>query len=193
MDRETWNEALSLAKDQLHHGKIHFSELESTTLKIFESLNSLMAGPVLEVEAASTEEVKIEKHEVTADGVKCAICGKVAKVLTKKHLAKHNISREEYLKRFNVKKKDMHIVTNRPNVSGMYNPLKVMNEIMKGHGIERNAVQNYVKQHGYDSIKALLADAKEKKVAPFSLLKEKDKAFDAESGTEKKKTAKEKK
>ena len=89
IDKEVWAEALNLAKDQLRHGKVHFSELEVVTKSIYEKLISLKSGPIIDIEPEPMKQIEAQQHTKTRKSVKCAICGKEGKVLTSKHLASH--------------------------------------------------------------------------------------------------------
>uniref|UniRef100_I2Q001 ROS/MUCR transcriptional regulator protein n=1 Tax=Desulfovibrio sp. U5L TaxID=596152 RepID=I2Q001_9BACT len=173
IDKEIWAEALNLAKDQLRHGKVHFSELEVVTKSIYEKLCSLRCGPVIDIEAEEPKELETAlKHEKTKKYVKCAICGKEAKTLTDRHTRSHGLTRQEYMDKFEVSKKDMSVKSTRKTTTGEDNPLKQMQMIMQGFGVKRGEVKGFVTEKGFDGLKGLAAAAKEKNVGILELLKE---------------------
>uniref|UniRef100_I2Q6F9 ROS/MUCR transcriptional regulator protein n=1 Tax=Desulfovibrio sp. U5L TaxID=596152 RepID=I2Q6F9_9BACT len=175
IDKEIWAEALNLAKDQLRHGKVHFSELEVVTKSIYEKLCSLRCGPVVNTEAEGPKEPEaVQKHEKTKKYVKCAICGKEGKTLTEKHTRSHGLTRQEYMDKFDVSKKDMSVKSTRKTATGEDNPLNQMYQIMKEFEIKRGEVKNFVTEKGFAGLKGLAAAAKEKGVGILELLKEAD-------------------
>jgi len=176
VDKEIWAEALNLAKDQLRHGKVHFSELEVVTKSIYEKLISLSCGPVIDIEPEPMKQIEAPQHVKTKKGVKCAVCGEEFKVLGSKHLASHDLTRKEYMDKFGVAKKDMSIKIARKTLTGEDNPLKQMQMIMKEFGIKRGDVTQFVMDNGFDDMKSLAAAAKEKNVGILELLKAVDEA-----------------
>jgi predicted transcriptional regulator len=185
IDKEIWAEALNLAKDQLRHGKVHFSELEVVTKSIYEKLCSLRCGPAMESEPEALKQIDAsQKHEKTRKGVKCAICGAEFKSLGKRHLASHGLTREEYMAKFDVSKKDMSVKSARKTATGDDNPLNQMYQIMKAFDIKRGDVKNFVIEKGFDGLKGLAAAAKEKNVGIVELLNEAE-ARDAKGNTKK--------
>ncbi len=173
IDKEIWAEALNLAKDQLRHGKVHFSELEVVTKSIYEKLCALRCGPIDENEPEASQQIDAaRKHEKTRKAVKCAICGTEFKTLGKRHLASHGLTREEYMKKFDVPKKDMSVKSARKTTTGEDNPLKQMQMIMKEFDIKRGEVKEFVTDKGFDGLKGLAAAAKEKNVGILDLLRE---------------------
>jgi len=171
IDKEIWAEALNLAKDQLRHGKVHFSELEVVTMSIYEKLISLKSGPIIDIEPVSMKQIEAQQHTKTRKGVKCAICGKEVKVLTEKHIKTHGLTREEYMEKFGVSKKDMSIKIARKTATGDANPLKQMQLIMKEFGLKKKDVKKFVIDKGFEGLKGLAATAKEKNVGILELLK----------------------
>jgi len=171
VDKEIWAEALNLAKDQLRHGKVHFSELEVVTKSIYDKLISLSAGPIIDIQPEPIKQIEAPQHVKTKKGVKCAICGAEFKVLGTKHLESHGLTREQYMEKFGVSKKDMSIAIARKTAKGEANPLKQMQMIMREFGVKRGAVTQFIMDKGYDGLKQLTAAAKEKNVGILELLK----------------------
>ena len=175
IDKEIWAEALNLAKDQLRHGKVHFSELELVTKSIYEKLIALSAGPIIDVQSEPMKQIEAPQHVKTKMVVKCAICGEEYKTLTERHLKTHGMTRKEYMDKFGVTKKEMSVKVARKTPKGEDNPLKQMYLIMTEFGVNRGDVTQFIKDKGYDSLKGLVAAAKEKNVGFIELLKESDK------------------
>lgn len=171
IDKEIWAEALNLAKDQLRHGKVHFSELEVVTKSIYEKLTALSAGPIIDVQPEPMKQIEAAQHVKTKKGVKCAVCGVEFKVLGTKHLETHGLTRKEYMDKFGVTKKDMSVKIARNTLTGENNPLKQIQMIMKEFGIKRGDVTQFVLDNGFDGMKSLAAAAKEKNVGILELLK----------------------
>lgn len=185
IDKEIWAEALNLAKDQLRHGKVHFSELEVVTKSIYEKLCSLRCGPITGIEAEAPQELEAApKHGKTKKYVKCAICGKEVKTLTERHTRSHGLTRKEYMEKFDVSKKDMSVKSPRKTTTGEDNPLKQMQMVMQEFGVKRGEVKDFVTEKGFDGLKGLAAAAKEKNVGILDLLKEAD-AQDAKGNKKK--------
>ncbi|MFU2207737.1 MucR family transcriptional regulator [Solidesulfovibrio sp. C21] len=179
VDKEIWAEALNLAKDQLRHGKVHFSELEVVTKSIYEKLISLSCGPVIYIEPEPMNQIEAPQHVKTRKGVKCAVCGKEFKVLGTKHLESHGLTRKEYMEKFGVSKKDMSIKIARKTLTGEDNPLKQIQMIMKEFGIKRGEVTQFVMDKGYGGLKELTAEVKEKNIGLLELLKSSAEAQEA--------------
>ena len=170
IDKEIWAEAFNLAKDQLRHGKIHFSDLEGVAKGIYDKIEILRSGPIIDITAEPLKQIEAPRHEKTRKCVKCALCGAEFKTLTKKHLATHGLTREEYMKKFDVSKKDMSVKVARKTSTGDDNPLKQMQMIMKEFGIARGEVKKFVMDKGFDGLKGLATAAKEKGVGIIELL-----------------------
>ena len=171
IDKEIWAEALNLAKDQLRHGKVHFSELEVVTKSIYEKLTALSAGPIIDVQPEPMKQIEAAQHVKTKMVVKCAVCGEEYKTLTERHLKTHGMTRKEYMKKFGITKKDMSVKVARKTPKGEDNPLNQMYLIMKEFEIKRGDVIQFIKDKGYDNLKGLVAAAKEKNVGILELLK----------------------
>jgi hypothetical protein len=171
IDKEIWAEALNLAKDQLRHGKVYFSELEVVTKSISEKLTALSAGPIIDVQPEPMKQIEAPQHVKTKKGVKCAVCGEEFKVLGTKHLESHGLTRKEYMDKYGVAKKDMSVKIVRKTTSGEDNPLKQMQMIMKTFEVKRGGVTQFIMDKGYSGLKELAAAAKEKDVGILELLK----------------------
>jgi len=171
VDKEILAEALNLAKDQLRHGKVHFSELEVVTKSIYEKLISLRSGPIIDIAPEPMKQIEAAQHVKTKKGVKCAVCGEEFKVLGSKHLESHGLTRKEYMDKFGVSKKDMSVKIARKTLSGDDNPLKQMQMIMKAFEVKRGDVTQFIMDKGYSGLKELAAAAKEKNVGILELLK----------------------
>lgn len=171
-NKEIWEEALNLTKDQLRHGKIHHGELESVTKLIYEKLLYLNAGPQIESQYVTASQMPTLFHEKSNAYVKCAVCGKEFKTLTSRHLATHGFhSRTEYMKKFNVRLKDMSIHIKRNVTKGDNNPLMCMHRIMDEFKIKKGEVKSFVVKSGYTGLKELIDKAIEGNIDYIDLIK----------------------
>lgn len=171
-NKEIWEEALNLTKDQLRHGKIHHGELESVTRLIYEKLLYLNAGPQAENHPAPVSTSAPHSHEKSNAYVKCAVCGKEFKTLTSRHLATHGFrSRTEYMKKYNVRLKDMSIHIKRNVTRGENNPLMCMHRIMEEFKIKKGEVKNFVVKSGYSGLKDLIKQSIDEKTDYIELIK----------------------
>ena len=185
-DKKTWDEAVDLAKKQLRYGNIEHDELRRVTESLYDQLMDIQRGPdVIDVNPIQTVDVLKSlpgsagnegKHEVVDGMVKCAECGKLLKSITSLHLQKHAVTktRQEYMQKYGVSEKDMQGTIDRSKVKkGEDNALTIMSHIMKAYDIKRGEVKPFVVEHGFEDIKDLMAQAKEKGVAALDLLKTK--------------------
>jgi len=171
LDKELWQEALNLAKDQLRHGKVHFSELEVVAKSIYDKLCSLQMGHIIDIETVGMSAIEAnQKHEKTKKHVKCAICGQEFKTLTEKHTKSHGLTRKEYMEKYGISKKDMSVSVARKTRTGEDNPLKQMQMIMHEFGIKRGDVMKFIQNKGFSGLKELASQAKEKSVGVVELL-----------------------
>lgn len=182
-DMKLWSEAKDIAKDQLRHGKVHYSDLMKATKTIYDDLLQMENGPVIDAEIIDSKPAQAAlpassgskfKHEIVNGMVRCAECGKLLKTLSANHLGQHDISRQGYMTKHAVSEKDMQGKIDRSKVKkGEDNALKIMSYIMKAYDIKRGEVKSFVVKHGFEDIKDLMAQAKEKGVAALDLLKKK--------------------
>ena len=169
-DKERWDESVSLAKDQMRHGKITVADLESTAKKIYCKLESLSIGPVFDVEAITQTSIAAKTHEKTRTHVKCGECGKEFKLLSSKHLQKHGLTRKEYMAKHKIKNIDMSVKVTRKTTKGDSNPLAIMSEIMKSYKIKRKEVIGFLKKKEFTGIKHLKQFAEENQMSPMKVL-----------------------
>uniref|UniRef100_I2PWW9 ROS/MUCR transcriptional regulator protein n=1 Tax=Desulfovibrio sp. U5L TaxID=596152 RepID=I2PWW9_9BACT len=183
-DKKAWDEAVDLAKKQLRYGNIEHDELKRVTESIYTQLLDIQHGPdLIDVTAISQVEEQKSlpaskesgfKHEIVDGKVRCAECGKLLKSITLLHLKPHGFnSREEYMKKYGVSEKDMQGTIERNTKKGEDNALTIMSYIMKAYDIKRGQVKPFVVKHGFEDIKDLMAQAKEKSVSALDLLKTK--------------------
>lgn len=104
------------------------------------------------------------KHEFVVGKVRCALCGKPYKSLSSNHLNSHIITREEYMAKFGVNDKDMHGDIKRNVLVGDDNSLKILSYIMDVYGLTRDRVKPFVIDHGFDGLKDLMKQAKDKNI-----------------------------
>lgn len=100
-------EALEIVKAQASVRNMTEEEIASMVKSLAESIKSLSAGE----EGASKEEEQKEqvppvdpKKAVREKSVVCLECGKTFKVLTKRHLATHDLTPAEYKQKWGYKK-----------------------------------------------------------------------------------------
>lgn len=181
VNMKLWAEAVDIAKDQLRHGKVHYSDLQKATQVIYNDLLEMERGPVWDVKEIvnqepqtalpAAQEVKF-KHEVVDGQVRCAICGKLFTSLNMKHLSSHGFSsKEEYMNRVGVSPEKM-IGTKRTMPEGEDFPVVVFANIMKKYGKKRNEVTQFIMDSGFDGLKDLTSKAREAKKKPLDLLEE---------------------
>ena len=170
LDKERWDDSVSLAKDQMRHGKITVADLESTAKKIYCKLEFLSIGPVFDVEAITQTSIAAKTHEKTRTHVKCGECGKEFKLLSSKHLKKHSLTRKEYMAKYTIKNIDMSVKVSRKTTKGESNPLTIMSDIMKSYKISRKEVMGFLKKKEFAGIKQLKEFAEENKMNPLKVL-----------------------
>lgn len=182
MDGKIWAEAKDIAKDQMRHGKIHYADFEKATKVIYDDLIRMENGPVIDVNligqqplqaALPASDESVFKHELVAGKIRCAICGKLFKSLSSNHLNSHKMTRDEYMVKFGVDDKDMHGDIKRNVLMGDDNSLKILSYIMDAYGLTRNKVKPFVIENGFDGLKDLMKQAKDKNISALDMLKEK--------------------
>jgi hypothetical protein len=183
-DKKAWDEAAVLAKAQLRHGNIEHDELKRVTESIYSQLVEIQHGPDI-IDVTTIQQVEEPKalpdptesgfkHEIVDGKVRCAVCGKLLKSITLLHLKPHGFaSREEYMSKYGVSGKDMQGTIERNTKKGEENSFTIISYIMKAYDIKRAEAKPFVIKHGFEDIKDLMAQAKEKGVAALDLLKEK--------------------
>ena len=99
-------QALEIVKAQAGVRPMTEEEMMSMVTKIAASLRSVSeAGAVPEAGIDSAPELNIDpKKAIKEKSVTCLECGKSFKVLTKKHLASHGLTTEEYREKYGYKK-----------------------------------------------------------------------------------------
>lgn len=98
-------QALEIVKAQAGHRTMTEDEIVSMVASLMQSLKSL------DPEAAVLEEKKASpvlldpKKSVKEKSITCLECGKVFKVLTRKHLLTHKLTPEAYREKYGMKKR----------------------------------------------------------------------------------------
>lgn len=181
IDVKLWAEARDIAKDQMRHGKIHYSDFEKVTKVIYDDLLRMEDGPVIDVKAIEDQAqtalpaapVSKFKHEIVDGEVRCAECGRLMKSISGNHLNIHKMTRIDYMAKHGVSDKDMQGAIERKVRKGEDNSLTILSYIMKAYSLKRQEVKPFVKKHGFDDLKDLMAQAKDKGMSALDLLKEK--------------------
>ena len=88
-------EALDIVKAQASVRNMTEEEITSMVQKLAEGIKGVSEGFAQE-DAATADPPVDPKKAVREKSVVCLECGKAFKVLTKRHLAKHDLSSEEY-------------------------------------------------------------------------------------------------
>lgn len=95
-------EALEIVKAQASVRTMTVEEITDMVQKLATGINAIAEGGTIPEE----EEFAIDpKKAIREKSVLCCVCGKSFKILTKKHLASHDLTAEEYREKFGYKKK----------------------------------------------------------------------------------------
>ncbi len=95
-------EALEIVKAQASVRTMTEEEITSMVQKLASGIKSIAESGSVEHEAEYSVDPKKAIREKT---VLCCVCGKSFKILTKKHLASHGLTPDEYREKFGYKKK----------------------------------------------------------------------------------------
>lgn len=95
-------EALEIVKAQASVRTMTEEEITSMVQKLSTGIKAIAEGASIEAE---DEAVVDPQKAIREKSILCCACGKSFKVLTKKHLASHNLTPEEYREKFGYKKK----------------------------------------------------------------------------------------
>jgi len=95
-------EALEIVKAQASVRTMTEDEITSMVQKLASGIKAIAEGGSLEAEEKYAVDPKKAIREKT---VLCCVCGKSFKILTKKHLASHGLTADEYREKFGYKKK----------------------------------------------------------------------------------------
>jgi len=95
-------EALEIVKAQASVRTMTEEEITSMVQKLSAGIKSIAEG---EAVAASEPAVVDPKKAIREKSILCCACGKSFKVITKKHLATHGLTAEEYREQYGYKKK----------------------------------------------------------------------------------------
>ena len=94
-------EALEIVKAQASVRVMTEEEIVGMVSKLSESIRAISGNNETTVEEA--EEID-PKKAIKEKSITCVVCGKSFKLLTKKHLASHELTVEEYRERYGYKK-----------------------------------------------------------------------------------------
>lgn len=95
-------EALEIVKAQASVRTMTVEEITDMVQKLAAGIQSIAEG----CSVAEEEEFAIDpKKAIREKSVLCCVCGKSFKILTKKHLASHDLTTDEYREKFGYKKK----------------------------------------------------------------------------------------
>lgn len=95
-------EALEIVKAQASVRTMTEDEITSMVQKLAAGIKAIAEGGSVAVE----EEYAVEPTKAIREkSILCCVCGKSFKILTKKHLASHGLTADEYREKFGYKKK----------------------------------------------------------------------------------------
>ncbi|NDV19728.1 transcriptional regulator [Pseudodesulfovibrio sp. JC047] len=95
-------EALEIVKAQASVRTMTEDEITSMVQKIAAGIKAISDGDTL----TPTDVAAVDpKKAIREKSILCCVCGKTFKVITKKHLASHDLTPEEYREKFGYKKK----------------------------------------------------------------------------------------
>jgi len=94
-------QAIEIVKAQAAVRTMNEEEITSLIRSLTESIKSVAEGVA---PASESEPVVDPKNAIREKSVICCECGKSFKVLTKRHLASHGLTPEEYKEKFGYKK-----------------------------------------------------------------------------------------
>lgn len=100
---EYLKQALEIVKAQASVRTMTEDEITSMVHKLAQGIQSIAEG-----QAAAEEEENIAcdpQKAIREKSIICCVCGKSFKILTKKHLASHDLTPDEYREKFGYKKK----------------------------------------------------------------------------------------
>ena len=94
-------EALEIVKAQASVRNMTEEEITSMVKKLSEGIRDISEGGAV----ASTQEPAVDpKKAIKEKSIICLECGKTFKIITKKHLATHGLTTEEYREKWGYKK-----------------------------------------------------------------------------------------
>ena len=94
-------EALEIVKAQAGVRSMSEDEIVGMVKKLSESIHAISENR----EATVAEDAAIAPHKAIREkSITCLVCGKEFKLITKRHLATHGLTVEEYLEKFGYKK-----------------------------------------------------------------------------------------
>ncbi|MDZ7761256.1 MAG: MucR family transcriptional regulator [Desulfovermiculus sp.] len=98
-------EALNIVKAQASVRNMSEDEITSMVQSLSQQLKGIMGGSQVQAEEEKTQEPAVDpKKGIREKAVVCLECGKKFKVLSKKHLAQHGLTPEEYKEKWGYKK-----------------------------------------------------------------------------------------
>ena len=102
---EYLQQALDIVKAQASVRTMSEDEITDMVQSLSTQLKTIMEGGQVQTEAVKHQEPAVDpKKAIREKAVICLECGKKVKVLTKKHLALHGLTPEEYKEKWGFKK-----------------------------------------------------------------------------------------
>ncbi|MFO7877843.1 MAG: MucR family transcriptional regulator [Desulfovermiculus sp.] len=98
-------QALDIVKAQASVRNMTEEEITSMVQSLSQQLKGIVEGGEVQTEAEKPQEPAVDpKKAIREKAVVCLECGKKFKVLSKKHLAQHGLTPEEYKEKWGFKK-----------------------------------------------------------------------------------------
>jgi len=97
-------QALELARAQASVRAMTEDQITEFVAKLAAKLRAMAEGVVPEAAVPVTVDEKEVKNSVKEKSVTCLECGKSFKILSKRHLAQHNLTADEYRAKYGMKK-----------------------------------------------------------------------------------------
>ncbi len=98
-------QALDIVKAQASVRNMTEEEMTSMVQSLSQQLKGIIQGGEVQAEEQKPQEPAVDpKNSIREKAVVCLECGKKVKVLTKKHLAIHGLTPEEYKEKWGFKK-----------------------------------------------------------------------------------------
>lgn len=96
--------AMEMVKAQAGVRAMTTDEMTSMVLDLSKKLSGLACSPEPAVQADAAAPASDGKKSIKEKSVTCCECGKVMKLITKKHLESHGLTKAEYLAKHGMKK-----------------------------------------------------------------------------------------
>jgi len=97
-------EALEIVKSQASHRPMTAEEMTAMVQQLAKNLQSMNDSCCTEVETAPAATAADAKKAIKEKSITCLECGRSFKIMTKKHMATHGLTTDEYREKHGYKK-----------------------------------------------------------------------------------------